>query len=234
MVVYKPMNYRNSNNTSNNSNIIDDDTIIDNNDDSNIIDNIDNDNTDDDIIDDNIDNDNEGDCNCYHHSHGHHHCPCPCPKPDEVNITISVDEGPCDINTDVIYGPPGKPGKDAKINGYNEVEIVGGSNIDVVTTENVITINAIPTYSPTYIDEINANPCECDCDCGCECPTCSEFEQVKPSSMWHIEHNLNKYPSVTVVEYDTKRVIECEVKYLSLNDLNLYFNGRFRGWAYLN
>lgn len=223
MVVYKPMNYQNIDN--------DMTTNTDSNTNSNT-------NIDDIDIDTNTNTENSNsNCNCNHNhshghsnSHGHNCCPCPCPKPDEVNITISVDECPCDISTDVIYGPPGRPGKDGKINGYNEVEIVGGTNVDVVTDRNVITINATPGASETYVEDINADICQCDCE------ACHEFEQAKPSSKWYIKHNLNKYPSVTVVEGSNRvgKVIICEVEYLSKNEVNLRFNGRFRGTAYLN
>ena len=146
------------------------------------------------------------------------YCQCPCPKPQEACITIEVDGTP-EICADVLYGPPGK---DGLINGYNEVTINSGSNIEVTTNKNEIIIN-----SNTYIEDINAEPC--DCDCGCEC----SFEQAKPRSMWSIQHNLNKYPSVTVVdEYGTE--IVCEVKHISKNEVHLCFNGKFRGTAYLN
>lgn len=160
----------------------------------------------------------------HHHEHHHDHCPCPPkPCPQDAVITIEVDGSP-EIDTDVLYGPPGK---DGKINGYNEVEIIGGKNIDVVTKggcgchKNEIIIN-----STTFINDIDAEPC-------CDCEECSCFEQAKPNSCWKIVHNLNKYPSVTVVnEYGTE--IICEVQYISKNEVHLRFNGRFRGKAYLN
>lgn len=144
-------------------------------------------------------------------------CQCPCPKPQEACITIEVDGAP-EICADVLYGPPGK---DGLINGYNEVTINGGSNIEVTTNENEITIN-----STTYIEDINAEPC-------CDCEECTCFEQAKPNSCWKIVHNLNKYPSVTVVTEEGEE-IQCEVKYISINEVHLKFNGRFRGKAYLN
>lgn len=173
-----------------------------------------------------------------HHNYEHHHhdhCPCPPkPCPQEAVITVEVDGSP-EITTDVVYGPSGK---DGTINGYNEVEIIGGKNIDVVTKgdcgchKNKIIIN-----SKTYVDEIDAEPnsdnnecnCENDCDCGCGC--C--IEQAKPKSCWVIKHNLNKYPSVTVVDRCDREII-CEVKYISPNEIHLHFNGKFRGKAFLN
>ena len=163
------------------------------------------------------------------------HCPCPCPKPQEATITISVDDAPAVLETDVIYGPPGKNGT---INGYNEVEVVGGNNIEVETSERnchgrrhgIITIN-----STTSEHEIDAEPCNSqESSCNCEdCDCCNVFEQAKPCSCWYIRHNLNKHPSVTVVNEYGKEII-CEVQYVSKNEIKLRFNGRFRGMAYLN
>lgn len=63
--------------------------------------------------------------------------------------------------------------------------------------------------------------------------TTFEFEQGITDAVWDIHHNLNKKPSVTVVdEYD--RVIVPEIKYLSNNDIRLTFNYAFKGKAYLN
>lgn len=169
----------------------------------------------------------------------HHHprpatpkpsCPCPHPHPhphphpQDACITIEVDGTP-EIDADVVYGPRGK---DGLINGYNEVEIVGGHNIGIEElqepigchrTKNILTIN-----SETYeVDSENPD----------ENNSLVYFEQAKPRSEWVIHHNLNKYPSVTVVnEFGTE--IICEVQYISKNEVHLFFNGKFRGYAYLN
>ena len=59
------------------------------------------------------------------------------------------------------------------------------------------------------------------------------FEQAVSSNLWVIQHNLNKKPSITVVdEYD--RVIECQKEYLDENTIVLTFNAAFKGCAYLN
>lgn len=60
-----------------------------------------------------------------------------------------------------------------------------------------------------------------------------EFEQAVTEKTWIIHHNLNKKPSVTVVdEYD--RVIVPEIRYKSNNEIELTFNFAFKGKAYLN
>lgn len=59
------------------------------------------------------------------------------------------------------------------------------------------------------------------------------FEQATSSNIWIINHNLNKKPSVTVVdEYD--RIVIPAVRYINDNTVELTFNFAFKGKAYLN
>lgn len=59
------------------------------------------------------------------------------------------------------------------------------------------------------------------------------FEQAESNQTWDIVHNLNKKPSVTVVdEYD--RIIVPDVQYIDDNHIVVSFNFAFKGWAYLN
>lgn len=60
-----------------------------------------------------------------------------------------------------------------------------------------------------------------------------EFEQSESSKIWKIKHNLNKKPSVTVVDTEDRVVIPY-VQYISDNEIWLEFNAAFKGWAYLN
>lgn len=59
------------------------------------------------------------------------------------------------------------------------------------------------------------------------------FEQGESASTWYITHNLNKYPSVTVVD-SALTTIDCEVIYINSNECELRFNAAFKGTAYLN
>lgn len=59
------------------------------------------------------------------------------------------------------------------------------------------------------------------------------FEQMVPSDVWTIMHNLNKSPSVTIVDSAGSIVIG-DVRYVSLNEIEVTFNGAFSGKAYLN
>jgi hypothetical protein len=57
--------------------------------------------------------------------------------------------------------------------------------------------------------------------------------QGAPSSSWAVNHDMNKYPSVTVVD-SSDNVVEGEVEYNSLNTLTINFSGGFSGKAYIN
>lgn len=59
------------------------------------------------------------------------------------------------------------------------------------------------------------------------------FEQAEAASTWNVVHNLNKYPSVTVVD-SAGTTIDCTITYINSNELELKFNAAFKGTAYLN
>lgn len=59
------------------------------------------------------------------------------------------------------------------------------------------------------------------------------YEQGVASDTWVIEHNLNKFPSVAVID-SAGNMIECSVFYASANSCTLSMNGAFKGKAYLN
>jgi hypothetical protein len=57
--------------------------------------------------------------------------------------------------------------------------------------------------------------------------------QGTSSSTWVVDHNLNKFPSVTVIDSGGTNVIG-EVIYLTENRIEIYFSAPFAGKAYLN
>lgn len=59
------------------------------------------------------------------------------------------------------------------------------------------------------------------------------FEQGIASDTWVIEHNLNKYPSVTVVDTAGNQFIPA-VKYIDENKCIVTMNGATKGKAFLN
>lgn len=59
-------------------------------------------------------------------------------------------------------------------------------------------------------------------------------EQGSPASVWYVEHNLSKKPSVTVVS-STDAVVYGVVEYIDNNNVKLTFeSGAFSGKAYFN
>ena len=63
--------------------------------------------------------------------------------------------------------------------------------------------------------------------------TTYEYNQGVASDTWVITHNLNKHPSVTVVD-SAENVVKGSIYYNSDNQLTITFNGGFKGKAYLN
>jgi len=58
-------------------------------------------------------------------------------------------------------------------------------------------------------------------------------DQGLPNSVWTITHNLDNYPSVTVVD-TANTVVIGQVDYVSLNSITITFSSGFSGKAYLN
>lgn len=58
-------------------------------------------------------------------------------------------------------------------------------------------------------------------------------EQGIASAVWMVQHNLNKYPSVTVVDSAENEIVT-EVEYLDKNSVKITMTGASKGRAYLN
>ena len=59
------------------------------------------------------------------------------------------------------------------------------------------------------------------------------FTQVAAASSWNITHNLNKYPSVSIVDSGNNWVVG-DIEYINTNELTVNFTAAFSGKAYLN
>ena len=59
------------------------------------------------------------------------------------------------------------------------------------------------------------------------------YIQRSASDSWDIVHNLNKYPSITVVDSANNTVLG-DITYISSNEVNIRFIGAFSGKAFLN
>jgi hypothetical protein len=58
-------------------------------------------------------------------------------------------------------------------------------------------------------------------------------DQILSSKIWTVVHNLDKYPSVMVVD-SAETVVIGEVTYIDKNRLTITFSSQFSGKAYLN
>ena len=59
------------------------------------------------------------------------------------------------------------------------------------------------------------------------------YDKGTASDTWVIDHELDKYPSVTVVD-SANTVVVGHITYIDRNQLIVRFNGTFKGKAYLN
>lgn len=89
--------------------------------------------------------------------------------------------------------------------GGGSTNIVGSPLIGVVTSGNTTTISSL-----TYV-----------------------HEQGLASDTWEINHNLNKFPTVVLVD-SAGTTFRAAVKYDSLNKCTVTMNGATTGKAYLN
>lgn len=60
-----------------------------------------------------------------------------------------------------------------------------------------------------------------------------EFSQNTPSARWQIAHNLNKFPSVTIIDSGGSEVVG-DIEYPDKNTVVVTFQSAFSGKAYLN
>ena len=60
------------------------------------------------------------------------------------------------------------------------------------------------------------------------------FEQGLAADTWIIEHNLNKHPSIAVVDSSGKIQMPDEIEYTNENTITVTFLSAFAGKAYLN
>ena len=59
------------------------------------------------------------------------------------------------------------------------------------------------------------------------------FNQGVPASTWNIQHNLGKFPSITVID-TAGTVVTGQYTYIDNNNVTLTFSAGFAGKAYLN
>ena len=60
-----------------------------------------------------------------------------------------------------------------------------------------------------------------------------EFTQGVPATTWNIQHDLGKFPSITVID-TADTVVTGQYEYIDNNNVTLTFSAAFAGKAYLN
>ena len=60
-----------------------------------------------------------------------------------------------------------------------------------------------------------------------------EYTQGVPATTWNIQHNLNNFPSITVID-NAGTVVSGQYTYIDNNNVTLTFSAGFAGKAYLN
>jgi hypothetical protein len=57
--------------------------------------------------------------------------------------------------------------------------------------------------------------------------------QISASTIWDINHDLNKFPNITIVD-SAGNVVVGDIQYISENEIAVVFSAPFSGKAYLN
>ncbi len=106
-------------------------------------------------------------------------------------------------------------------------------NIDTNETVFVGTTNYNELTNKPKINNVELSGNVASEDLGIENDKTFLYTQNEASSEWVITHNLDKYPSVTIINSAGDEVIG-EVNYNSLNQITITFSGAFKGTATLN
>lgn len=136
-----------------------------------------------------------------------------------------------------------KRNRDPKSKNYGSWQTVHASIYDIVSRTLTLTaqegddefflqlsINGVESVSKSYVDAKDAETLQKAREQGAETKI---IEHQVSSSEWSITHNMNKYPSVTVVD-SAGSVVIGEITYINSNQIDIKFNSEFSGKVYLN
>lgn len=110
-------------------------------------------------------------------------------------------------------------------------EAISRHNLDEASHPYIIANFAKKTYVTTAIEEHNTSDSAHE-DIRNALKTYIH-EQGIANNVWTIQHNLNKYPAVSVVDSAGNEIIS-DVHYVDTNNIIIYLNAPFKGKAYLN
>ena len=124
-------------------------------------------------------------------------------------------------------------GNNILISEQNEISNFGHFTIDSYTTNgNVSTLNLTSLFGNGNLENKKFYDFAVFTLSSQGVPT-FVFTQGVPATTWNIQHNLGKFPSVSVIN-NNNVVINGEVTYIDNNNIQLNFSAGFTGKAYLN
>lgn len=131
-----------------------------------------------------------------------------------------------------IYAKCGRIARGARIDGSNE-DIDPSLPIWAQLQASIGDLNELNTMNKsTLVDAINEAAQSGGSGSSGGTPAYT-YAQGTASDEWTIQHNLGRYPSVTIVD-SGGNVVVGDVQYLSMNEISISFAGAFSGKAYLN
>ena len=110
------------------------------------------------------------------------------------------------------------------------IEIVSSSQPTSVPVDGFVGLPAGGVVGQTII-KTSSNPYDVHWGAGGD--KHFEYDQNTASPVWVITHNLNNYPSVTIVD-SAGNEVEGDIQYTSNNVVTVTFSAGFAGKAYLN
>ncbi len=142
-------------------------------------------------------------------------------------------------------GAPNKPTRSVDIDDLAAYigTVVGVGSVESIDTSNTSFINMTPTVPATGNVELTASLSASGTpdntkflrgdNTWAEADKDFVFTQINPSTSWVIQHNLGKFPSITVVD-TADTVVVGDYNYTDINNVILTFSAGFAGKAYLN
>lgn len=124
---------------------------------------------------------------------------------------------------------------DANILGHEELQEIL-SNFSIAELSDVLFVSAPTQGQALLFDEIEQQWMPGDVEGGVGGggeDTTYVHNQAVASAVWSITHNLNRWPSVEVVD-SAGTVASGDVSYVSANQVTIVFSAAFAGKAYLN
>lgn len=144
---------------------------------------------------------------------------------------IKVDEGQANINVKVTPESQIAVGIDTQ----KKIDVIVGdaARMDCTKAVNYIQSGKAEIEPLVYQTEVFCERAEAAAQKAELYAQTFVYEQGIASAEWYITHNLNKRPSVTVVD-SAENVITPEIVYIDNNNVVVRFNGATTGKAYLN